>query len=162
MSITYNDDGSVNSAEYKAVYEAWRQDMIAKLQDYLEKGEESQYVDIGKAMTGIKFRTEGESKTFGDILNMDATSLANMSDDFKTAYTAFLDGMVKASMSDNYDLDSVYDSVKDVLANAGIDDLTIDMGDTTFHIGGGMITQIDWSNQEAVDSFKDALNTWEE
>ena len=156
MEVHYD----AGTADYTPAYEAWRQDMLSKFKDYVDKGGAegtSDYIDLGKAMEGIKFRYDGGSKTFADILDMDATTLAGMSDDFKTAYTAFLDGMVQASLSDDFNLDNMYESIKTVLANSGIEDLTIDMGEKTFHIGGGAVAVIDWSKKDFIDAAEKAL-----
>jgi len=165
MTIHYDKNNKMTYAEYTEVYNDWREDMVAKFRDYIAKGGAtgtSDYIDLGKAMEGIKFRYDGGSKTFADILDMSATTLAGMSDDFKTAYTAFLDGMIQASLSDDFDLDNIYDSIKTVLANSGIENLTIDMGEKTFHIGGGTIAVIDWSNQDMKDAVTAALKVWKE
>jgi len=67
-----DNEGNVTDAEYKPIYEAWRQDMVQKFRDYCnsknEKGEATVNVDLGRAMEGIKFTTSEGSFSFADVL----------------------------------------------------------------------------------------------
>jgi len=67
MEVHYD----AGTADYTPAYEAWRQDMLSKFKDYVDKGGAegtSDYIDLGKAMEGIKFHYDGGTKSFADIL----------------------------------------------------------------------------------------------
>ena len=73
------------------------------------------------------------------------------------AYYAATSSLYKAMLSGNYDLDNIYDSVLEVLRESGFGDndtLTMDIGNTTIQITGGVMTTINWNDESVQDVVK--------
>lgn len=145
FTVTYDKDGN-KTTDYTPIYKEWRKDIITKLDDYLEKGEKSEYVDLGKALTGIKIG----GISLDQIIRLEPDELLNADKAVQQAYTAVLTAFTKAAQSNNYNLDDIAASVRQELASAGVfdQDLILDIGNSTLVLNGGVMTQINWNTKD--------------
>ena len=99
----------------------------------------------------------------GDLLS-DATKGIAFSTEQAEGLSAAMNALYQASLSGNYDLDNIYESVKTVLQESGIGGkgLSIDIGDTTLYLTGNVITQIDWKSDKVKNALKNFSGSDEE
>lgn len=150
--VTYDKEGNkkIDYTQFNQIYEDWRNDMIEKFNDYIQKGGAngtSQYIDLGNALSGIKIG----GLSLIDIIKMDPNQLLNEADEsLRKVYPAVLNAFTQAAQSGNYDLDNIQQSIIQVLRESGLTEtVQLDIGTTTWSISGNSIVSIDWSTPSA-------------
>lgn len=104
--------------------------------------------DLAKGLKNTKLRNGKESFSLEDIFGMSPETLASQGKDFVQAYSALLEGFRQAAISGNYDENDVFASIKRVLAESGINDLTLEGEKSTIFIKSGVITQVRWEDPD--------------
>ena len=147
FKIDYGDGGQEEITGFQDAYITWREKIINQITQYNDDGSVNEAFNqkLADAMSSIK---------------INGTSLAQMISwevsDWQTAGTMIAQGysdtmaaLYKAALSNNYDLDNITESVKQVLIESGVNNLTIDVGDTTLVLTSTGVTQIDWSTDNS-------------
>lgn len=84
--------------------------------------------------------------SLAEIFEFGPDNFKGQNEAFGKTYAAVLEAFRQAALSGNYDLDNIYASIESVLKESGLtEDITLDIGDTTLIISGGVMTTIDWS-----------------
>lgn len=99
--------------------------------------------DLNKGLENLKIN----NKSIKEIFGMDASTLANMGKDFNEAYAAALQAMVTAARSGNYDENNVMQSLQEVFAESGLNNITLDTGKMSIVLTGGTISTITWEDE---------------
>lgn len=114
--------------------------------------------DLQNAVDNIKIG----KYSLAEIFEFGPENFTGENESFGQAYAAVLEAFRQAALSGNYDLDNIYASIESVLKESGLtEDITLDIGDTTLIISGGVITTIDWSapdKKEIRDQYAKAHN----
>lgn len=66
----------------------------------------------------------------------------------RQAYFQVMEAFVKAAQSGDYSLDTIQDSIWDIINNSFPDGTTIEVGDRTIVVAGGTNVVIDWNNED--------------
>ena len=109
--------------------------------------------DLKKALEQVKINGESIKSLYTYVADGYALS-AEKAQALSTATNA----LYKASLSGNYDLDNIYESVKEVLQQSGVTNgsLTIDIGTTTIYLTGNVVTAIDWDSDKVKKAMDEA------
>ena len=144
FKVTTGDDGKESIIGFNEKYTEW----VTKIKDQIDKNSPNYNEDLAKAFEGIKIDFGEGAFSLSEILDWNYTQFDA---DTGKVYTSFVNAMVKAAKSGNYDLNNVAESVKTELANAGVFDqeITMDVGNISLILTGGQITTIDWSSAAA-------------
>ena len=104
----------------------------------------------------VQIKINGE--TLAKLLE-DAKNGVKFSEENAHGLAAAMDALYQAMLSDNYDLNNIYASVKEVLQQSGLINgkLSIDIGTTTLYLTGNVITQIDWGSDKVKEAVKKAF-----
>jgi hypothetical protein len=104
-------------------------------------------------MSEFKFGINGKTMSMAEWLSLEFNDLG-LDQDGLRAYNKAISAFYTAAMSNDYDLDKVADSVKQVLIDSGVTDLEVDVGDYSLIIKGGNVSVIDWRSEGAEDAIK--------
>ena len=129
--------------EYTKEYQAFAEDLLKQA-----KTNE----DINEALEAVKIN----GITMKELLQDAADGMRNVNLS-EQEYFAVMDAFVKAAQSGDWDLDNIFESVKDIINSSFPDGMTVDVGDKTFVISGGTVGVIDWNDsgtQEAIKIFE--------
>ena len=119
-------------------------------EDLLKQAEANE--DLNKALEDVKINGITMKELFKDAAN----GIKNVDLDAES-YFKVMDAFVKAAQSGDWDLDNIFESVKDIINSSFPDGMTVDVGDKTFVISGGTVGVIDWNDsgtQEAIKIFE--------
>ena len=161
FDITWDESNqNIIGVEFKEKYDTWRKTVIDQITEYNKDGSKNADFnkDLANAMDSIKI----DGKSLATLIQWEASDWKTAGKDFMQGYSDTLAALYKAALSDNYDLDNIADSVKEVLAASGVNHLTVDIGDTTLVLTSNGVTQIDWStdnSKQIIESVKEKLNT---
>ena len=106
--------------------------------------------DLEKGLNNLKIN----NKSIKEIFDMSATELANMGKDFNEAYTAALQAIVTAARSGNYDENNVMQSLQEVFAESGLNNITLDTGKMAIVLSGGNISTVSWEDENVKSLLK--------
>lgn len=137
FTIETGDDGQTAITGFTEKYETWRQGII----DQITEGNENFNEDLAKAMGEIKI----DGYTLAELIKWDVSDWQGADIQFAQGFSDTMAALYRAALSDDYDLDNIADSVKQVLAESGITNLTVDVGETTLVLTSSGVTQIDWN-----------------
>ena len=107
--------------------------------------------DLKKALEQVKINDQDLA-----TLYKQAAEGAEFTKDQAQALASATNALYKASLSGNYDTDNIYESVKEVLLQSGLDEngFRVDIGDKTLYLTGNLITEIDWKSDKVKDALK--------
>lgn len=112
------------------------------------------FKDLENPLKQIKINGE----QLGDLLT-NATKGIAFSAEQAQGLSAAMNALYQASLSGNYDLDNIYESVKEVLQQSGLmnGSLSIDIGTTTIYLTGNVVTSIDWESDKVKTAMDNAF-----
>ena len=142
--IKWDEQGNlIDIGKYAEDYKT----IIQQIKDAAKENE-----DLAKGLKNTKINGFSLETIFG----WSEEDMAKQGKDFMTGYAAYLQAMSQAALSGNYNEDDVANSIKQVLAESGATDFTIDTGKISIIFSGGEVTTIDWTDQavkEIVDKY---------
>lgn len=157
FKIEYNKEtGEEEIVAFTKEYSDWRAEIIAQITE----GNAKYNKDLADAMGSVKI----DGHTLAEMIKWDFSDFDSMEQ--AQAFTDTLSALYTAALSDDFDIDNVADSVYKVLQQSGLNDLEIDVGDTTFYVKGGNVTSINWDTDiakqvgEKFDEFIQAHPEW--
>jgi len=134
FKITWNnnkDKTEINTVEFTEEYKAWREDILKKIKKKINGKDNKNYdKELADAMGSIKIN----GRTLSKLIEWDTSDWKRAGADVMQGYSDAMAALYKAAISGNYDLDNIAESVKQVLQESGVNNLTIDIGDTTLVI----------------------------
>ena len=73
-------------------------------------------------------------------------------------YQAAMSALYQAMTSGDYDLDNIGESLMNILENAGLSEVSVDVGTKTYYLNGQNKYVVNWDDEEAINGAIDALN----
>ena len=117
-------------------------------------------------------KTNEDLKEALETIKVDGITLKEMFDDAsnevkklnisRDTYFSIMEAFVKAFQSGDYDLDTIQDSVWDVLNELMPDGTTIDVGERTVIVSGGTKVQLDWESKNVKEALERVVGKDEE
>ena len=142
--IEWDEQGNlIDIGKYAEDYKT----IIQQIKDAAKENE-----DLAKGLKNTKIN----GFSLETIFNWSEEDMAKQGKDFMTGYAAYLQAMSQAALSGNYNEDDIANSIKQVLAESGATDFTIDTGKISIIFSGGEVTTIDWTDKavkEIVDKY---------